>query len=181
MAETKKAKVYNYAAAPIEGFVNDDYVVSNISLGADNVPGTDAAGEPYDGTKFAVAQKRFKLTEIFSEEELAVIKKLDALIAERYAADDSIVFGTQELLDTGQMQIFTRPAYKTAAKSAIDEGNWEEAHRMAQEAIDCYRVGRRTTAGPTQKAKIQKLSALEKKAQELGITYEELIERAMSA
>ena len=174
MAE-KKAKVYNYAAASISGFVNDDYVVSNISLGADEVPGTDAAGEPFDGTKFSVGVKRFKISEFDS------ISDLDAAVRERFAADDETDVGLQYALDGFLTQIMTRPNYKASAKEAIEAGDYEEAHRIAQDLLDNYRVGRRKAVGPTMKAKVAKLSALENKAQELGITYEELIERAMSA
>lgn len=165
------AKVYQYAQPPIENFIAADYVTSDIALGLQNEAGVDEAGVKFDGTKHTVAIKRFMADAVLATEEG---KELDALIKERFSDE----CGLQNLLDTSLVNICTRVPYKERAKEAIDAGDWEAAHKAAQTALDDYRVGRRKVIGESMKAKVKKASALEAKAQSLGITMDELLERA---
>jgi len=164
------AKTYAYAQPPIEDFVADNYVVSNLSLGAQDIPGTDAAGEPFDGTKHQVAIKRFTITDD------STVADLNAALAERFGEDCDL----QYAIDAFCTHIMTRPNYKSFCEEEIASQDFDAAHKKAQELLDNYRVGRKASTGTAVKAKVKKVSALEKRAQELGISYDELIERAMS-
>lgn len=163
----KKAKTYYYVPAPVEGFNSEDFATSNISLNAENVGGTDPAGESYDGTKFTVACERLRVEGKTTEE-------ISAALSERWNLD------LQGALDVFYSAVFTRPNYKGAAKEEIEAGNWEEAHQLAQQAIDDYQFNVRKTRKTVDKATMQRISALEAKAQALGITADELLERIAS-
>ena len=164
------SKIYQYAKPPIENFIADDYVVSNLSLGAESIPGTDEAGQPFDGTKHQVAVRRFKVTNGVTVEEI------NNRLKERFGEACDL----QYALDTFNTAIMTRPGYKTFVAEEIAAQDFDTAHRKAQELLDNYRVGRKASVGASVKVKVKKISALEKKAEALGISYDELIERAMS-
>jgi len=164
------AKDYQYAAPPIKDFVAEDYIVSNLSLGADTIPGTDEAGKPFDGTKYSVACKRFMVGED------STVETIETEIKARFSTECSL----QYALDSFLTGIMTRPNYKAHAKDEIEAEDFDKAHEMAQDLLDNYEVGRRKSVGPTMKAKVAQVGAAEKKAAELGISYDELLARAMA-
>jgi len=162
------AKTYLYAEPQVDNLVADDFIVSNLSLGAETIPGTDVAGETFDGTKHCVAVKRFKV------DELGTVEAIDEAIKKRFSDECSL----QYALDSFLTHIMTRPNYKAHAQEAIKAGDFNEAQRLAQELLDNYEVGRKKAVGASVKAKAQKADAQEAAAAALGFTIDELIARA---
>ena len=160
----KETKNYYYVPSIVSGFNNEDFATSNISLGADNVDGTDPAGNPYDGMKFVVACEKVKVDGQTTEE-------ISNQLKEQWNLD------LTGALDVFYSAVFTRPNYKAAAKDAIEAGNWEAAHQAAQTAIDEYKFNVRKARKTIDKATAQRLSAIEAKAASLGISTDELLER----
>lgn len=166
MAETKKAKKYFYHTSPAANF-QGTWPTSNISLGAEDEPYTDVAGETYDGQKFVLAIEKVMLSEM-SKEEIA------NYFQERWN------LSLDEMFDQWCTFAFTKPSYKTLpdVKKLIDAGDLEGAHVAAQKAIDEYRFNVRKERVTVSKAEAQEVKGLKALAAKLNISFEELCERA---
>lgn len=167
MADKKEYFVHE-GTNPYEDRGNEGWICTNIDLGKRDEPITDEEGKTYDGQLFAVyvpVPQGADLDELTTD-------------AQSLWGDEATI---SELMKVAARQISTRPNFK-AQLSDGDKADWtiEQFHSNAQDLMTGYEIGRRATAGPTQKAKAKKLDAIEQQAQdELGMTMDELIADAI--
>ena len=154
MTENGKVKKVelDYVAPIVNEFDNENFLVTNIDLGKEN-------------TRFSIAIKRVKVDKCDSIEEL------NRYLIEAWGEETDL----QSMIDNGLKQLSTRPNFKGAAETAIEAGDWAEAHRLAQGAMTDYRPGRRVTGGIGQKATIAKAKALESEVKDLGMNMDEML------
>ena len=144
MTENKKPEL-EYVAPILEGFNNEDYLVTNIDLGKDN-------------TRFSIAVSRVRV------DQATDLDDLNQRLIDSWGEQCDL----QAMIDNGLKQLSTRPNFKAAAADAIASGDWSEAHKLAQSAMSDYRPGRKATTGTTAKATIAKAKALTGEARDLG-------------
>lgn len=162
-----KAKTYQYVPGdnPFTERGNEGYLITNIDLGFAKVAGTDVTGEPFDGSKHEIYWPRPLVASHDSMESLSDECK-------SFWGDQADL---QTIIDAGIAQLMTRPNYKAAAS---DKETEEEKHAAAQDYATNYEVGRRATTGPGVKKKATAYDALQKEAEELGLTMDQILEIA---
>lgn len=171
MTDTKPAPL-NYFAPCHPDYNNTNWLTSDIDLGLSKTPGTDDAGQPFRGQKFTVCAETVILKDVLTTE---CLDAFDKAVKARWGEQAD----AQTVYNAGVGQFFTRAVYTTdEVKALIAEGNFEEAHKVAQSAIDNYQVGRKASVGPTMKQKIAEVNTLETLIAAKGMTLDELIEKA---
>lgn len=165
---TEQVKFY-YHAPVVDGFDNERFATSSIRLTKRDVrtPFTDpVSGDALDDMKFTVACERVLVSEFDS------IDALSDSFQDRWNLD------LQGVVDGFYAKTFTHPDYQGAAAEAMAAGDYEAAAKAAQQAIDEYKFNVKKERATVTKAEAAEVKGLKAKAAELGLSIEELIERA---
>ena len=166
MAETIK---FYYHAPVVDGFDNEKFATSSIRLTKRDVrtPFTDpVSGEQLDDMKFTVCCERVQV------KDYSDVNELSDAFKDRWNLD------LQGVVDGFYAKTFTHPDYQGAAAEAMAAGDYEAAAKAAQQAIDEYKYNVKKERATVTKAEAAEVKGLKAKAAELGLSIEELIERA---
>ena len=107
-------------------------------------------------------------------EDLSNVSDVNQALAARYDCDINCIIAA------GIRQFTTRPNYPAVTHD--DEDNVKDNfHQEMQTLADGYQAGRRTAAGPTQKAKAQRLDKIQKTAADMDMDLEKMIAAAKAA
>lgn len=164
------AKKYDYVPGnnPFEDRGNDGYLISRIDLGMAKEPFT-RGDEQFDGSKHEVYMPRPRVA------DHETVESLDQE-CQSFWGDSG---GLQSVIDAAIAQLFTRPNYKA---HTADKGSVEEMHEAAIALAADYQMGRKAAPGVAAqtKKKASAFDALQKQADELGMSLEDIIEFAKS-
>lgn len=162
------AKVYNYVAGtnPYADRGNDGYLITNIDLGYSKDP-VMVGDQQCDGSKHEVYWFRPRVADHTD---------LDSLSAE-CVAQWGEQGDLQAIIDAGVCQLMTRPNYKAAAEDKDTESN---KHEAAQGMATDYQIGRKSVGTPGMKKKAQAYDALQREAEDLGLSMDEILEKLRS-
>lgn len=158
------AKTYDIVPGnnPFEERGNDGYVVSRIDLGYAKEPFTRGE-DTFDGKKFEVYMARPRVGDHDSIESLSEE-------CQSFWGDQCDL---QTVIDAGIAQFLTRPNYSLAKEKETEE----ERHQFAVELAADYEVGRKPQPGAAAatKKKATAYDALQKEAEELGMSIADII------